>query len=84
MKERSRLLSEINEASFAVDEAVLFLDTHPGDCQAMSYYQEYRKKREKLMKEYEEQFGPLRNDSVMSEGCFAWLDEPWPWEGGSY
>lgn len=83
MKERSRLLNEINEVSFAVDEAVLFLDTHPGDCQAMSYYQEYRKKREKLMKEYEEQYGPLRKDSVESTDCFAWLDNPWPWEGGN-
>lgn len=38
---RKELLQKINEASFAVDEVKLFLDTHPYDEEALEYFEEY-------------------------------------------
>ena len=49
---RRDLLREINEVSFAVDDAQLFLDTHPCDEEAMMYFQEYSQKRNELLKKY--------------------------------
>ena len=37
-KDRMSLLYKINEASFAMDEARLFLDTHPNCEEALAYY----------------------------------------------
>ena len=33
------LLQKVYETGFALDEATLYLDTHPADSQAMEYYQ---------------------------------------------
>ena len=35
MSEKETLMKQLNEASFALDEAVLFLDTHPCDEEAL-------------------------------------------------
>lgn len=83
MKNRKQLMQALNIASFAVDEAVLFLDTHPQNKKAMAYYQEWVQKRKNLKEEYEKQFGPLTNDCAEETGSFSWLEEPWPWEGGN-
>ena len=37
-KDRMKLLHKINEASFAMDETRLFLDTHPKCEEALAYY----------------------------------------------
>ena len=34
-----QLLNIIDQTSFAMDDVLLFLDTHPCDQQALSYYQ---------------------------------------------
>lgn len=83
MTERKHLLHEIDKIGFAIDDVVLFLDTHPGDCKAMAFYQECCKRKKHLMKEYQEQFGPLHKDAAQDGSCFSWLDNPWPWEGGA-
>lgn len=36
MSDRQALLQKINEASFAVVDATLYLDTHPTDTEALS------------------------------------------------
>ena len=51
-KERNALLHKINEASFAMDEARLFLDTHPNCMEALEYFQNMCAVREKMVKEY--------------------------------
>ena len=39
MNETARtLMQRIYEASFAVDDIVLYLDTHPDDMNALNYY----------------------------------------------
>ena len=96
MADRTGLLNQINEVSFAVNDLTLYLDTHPLDTEAMNYFTQVSTKRKNLMKEYAEQFGPLTMDCVCTETNnrtndhtkypgqkhWTWSDGPLPWEGG--
>ena len=75
------LMKQINEASFAVDEAVLCLDPHPDCAQAMQYYQSAVGARKAAMDAYQSRFGPLLVDDVIGN-TWTWVTEKWPWEGG--
>lgn len=81
MSMRASLMNQINEASFAVDDVALFLDTHPNDIAAMQYYQNVVTMRKNAIDAYERQFGPLMIDSVNGQ-TWDWVTEKWPWEGG--
>lgn len=80
-KDRMTLLCKINEASFAMDEARLFLDTHPHCEEALAYYQNMCAVREKIVKEYAACFGPLSSYECFCNDCWKWVEYPWPWEG---
>lgn len=78
---KQALLNQIGEASFAMDDVLLFLDTHPDNAAAMEYYRNVVAIRKQAMEAYESQYGPLLVDSVT--GCsWDWVTEKWPWEGG--
>ncbi len=81
MTMKESLMKQINEASFAMDDVALFLDTHPNDPAAMQYYKNAVAMRKNALEAYERQFGPLMIDSV-SGNCWDWVTETWPWEGG--
>ena len=49
-KDRMTLLHKINEASFAMDEARLFLDTHPKCEEALAYYRNMCAVREQMVR----------------------------------
>ena len=80
MNERNRLLNKIMAEDFAVYEAVLYLDTHPGDADALSYYTEHRDNVVQLREEYSRKFGPLTIYDVEGNGSWSWINEPFPWE----
>ena len=45
-------------------------------------FNDYRKKKEMLTKEYEEKYGPMTVGSeTMENSTFEWVNSPWPWEG---
>lgn len=82
MNDKAKLKRQIYELDFALYELVLFLDSHPTNRRAMELMREYREKREKLIKEYEERFGKYIvtvKDVPMSDS-WQWLDSPWPWD----
>lgn len=82
MNETARLLLQrIYEASFAMDDVVLYLDTHPEDQDALNFYQYVVGLRKEAMDAYESQFGPLMPDAVTDSTKWTWLTERWPWEG---
>lgn len=82
MNETARILMQrINEASFAMDDVVLYLDTHPDDRDALNYYHYVVGMRKEAMDAYESQFGPLMPDAVTSDCKWTWMTEKWPWEG---
>ncbi|MCI8854709.1 MAG: spore coat protein CotJB [Lachnospiraceae bacterium] len=80
---QAQLRQWIDMVSFACLETSLYLDTHP-DCQeALAYYQKHLSLRRQALEEYARFFGPLTLDTAGSmEDRWAWISQPWPWEGG--
>ena len=78
--DRKKLLHYINVVSFAVDEAKLFLDTHPCDKEAMEYLDTYNQARNQALMEYGKYFGPLTIGEASCGSNFKWATEAWPWE----
>lgn len=81
---RKALLCFINEVSFAVYEALLYLDTHPTDQEAMQFFREHNQLRNRALREFNRLYGPLTIETANDEEskCWEWMNQPWPWEGG--
>ena len=79
--DKELLMRQSMEAGFAMDDVVLFLDTHPENQDALRYYKPVRDMRDQSMAAYERRFGPLRYTDVTSMS-WNWVTEKWPWEGG--
>ena len=73
-------LTELQTLAFAVQELALYLDTHRDDQEALELYRTYQQMYHKCMKEYTSSHGPLNHRTPTTEGPYAWLDDPWPWE----
>lgn len=56
--DQSQLLDWINQVSFVAYDTALYLDTHPYDEEALSFYNHYRTLRLKAVKMYEEKYVP--------------------------
>ncbi len=80
MKTKKELLHDIQVFDFAIQEAALFLNSHPHDKQAMNEYQTYREYKNKAVAIYEKCYGPLSNRSNLSDR-WEYVYGPWPWEG---
>jgi spore coat protein JB len=80
--QRCRLLEDIYEVSFAIDDILLFLDTHPRNEKALAYYKEMITRRKQYMMEYAKNYGPLTIDDAIESGTGAWkwMEQPFPWE----
>ena len=81
-QQREMLLKKINEVSFAVDDILLFLDTHP-DCQeALDFYRQNVAIRKEALSEYARLYGPLTIDTA-DDSCsrsWEWIQQPFPGE----
>ncbi|MDO4274029.1 MAG: spore coat protein CotJB [Eubacteriales bacterium] len=75
-KERETLVSRISAISFALDDIVLFIDTHPNHAEAAALRTQLIEERKQLLKDFDEKFYPLTKDC---EGL--WGEGPMPWEG---
>ena len=81
---RKQMLDWVNMVSFAVTEANLYLDTHPGDPAALSYFEEYSRLRNQALNDFAALYGPLTADTARAnQQTWEWVSEPWPWEGGA-
>ena len=72
-------LRELQELDFAIQEAVLFLDTHPRSEVALSYYRYVTGLRRKAAEEYNRVCGPLTSRDSRGRR-WDWVNSPWPWE----
>mgnify|MGYP000010627171 FL=1 len=79
---RQSLLMQVTRAGFALDDAQLFLDTHPCDPGAMAYFQQMSGVYKEAVKAYSAQFGPLIAALNSDTAYWSWISDPWPWEGG--
>ena len=79
---RGALLDHVYRTGFAVDDALLFLDTHPSDKAALPYYGQAQAHYSQAVQAYEAQCGPLFMTNVTDRNYWTWINDPWPWEGG--
>ncbi|MBD7910500.1 MULTISPECIES: spore coat protein CotJB [Clostridium] len=74
-------LSKIRKLLFFAVDLNLYLDNFPENRKATEDYKFVSSKLEKLICEYEQQYGPLSNfGSAYIENPEAWINTPWPWE----
>ena len=85
---RNQLLQKINEVSFALDDILLYLDTHPEDQDALAVFRDAVRQRKQTLSEFAEQFYPLTPDCMAeiyekepSSSCYCWQKGAAPWEG---
>ena len=71
--------SELQVLGFAIQELALYLDTHRSDQEALELYRMYQEHYKNCKQEYIKIHGPLTHMD-RTEGEYAWLDDPWPWE----
>ena len=76
----NELLDLIRVLGFNMFDAVLFLDTHPDNQQALEHYQNYKQLMNQATNEYTTYFGPLSSDDVNVSNEWTWVKAPWPWE----
>jgi spore coat protein JB len=83
MTDRAKLMRQVQNHAFALNEAALYLDGHPDNEKAIAYYNRQRNLLRQAVCEYEMAFGPLMQNSeaATSGGRWTWVDGPWPWEG---
>ena len=82
---QTQLLNYLCEVSFAVDDVLLYLDTHPCDCEALAYSHKMTESRNEAKKVYARRFGPLTIDCTAEceSNQWEWIMQPWPWESMS-
>ena len=78
--DRKKLLKELMEYDFTLQELILFLDTHPNDCAALDMYHDIQAKCEQAKARYEQYFGALCSSKVKDTDQWTWTRGPWPWE----
>ena len=77
---KEKLMKIINEASFAMDDTALFLDTHPESVEALDFYQKCKCLRQEAWDEYTRNYGPLSIYDVNEDNVWTWNCGPYPWE----
>lgn len=77
---RQAALLRLQMADFALIEANLYLDTHPCCQNGLEYFRCMRMERDNVLREYEMNYGPITMDAASADGCWDWIDQPWPWE----
>lgn len=74
-------LEELQQLDFALVELNLYLDTHPGDLQALQQFNQLAQRRQQSAQQFEMQFGPLMQfGHSYSRYPWQWNDTPWPWQ----
>ncbi len=77
---REEALRNVQMYSFALDDTGLFLDTHPTNRAALTFYSDTMKRYLEAVEVYEDQFGPLTAGDSDTEKGWTWVETPWPWE----
>jgi spore coat protein JB len=80
MNDKESLMLSVQQAGFALYDAMLYLDTHPECEEALKYFEETKDIYKKAAADYEAEYGPLLMYDIRGERYFNWLKMPWPWE----
>lgn len=79
---RKEFLKRISEASFALYDLNLFLDTHPDCDEALKLFKSLAFTVETLKSRYQTKYGPLEAKFSSEQTPFDWVAEnqKWPWQ----
>lgn len=77
---QQQLLCYLQQVSFSMYDATLFLDTHPCDREAMAYFNNMQCARKLALEIYQKKFGPMLLDGVDADCEWTWGMQPLPWE----
>ena len=81
MNEQAKLLTSLDALGFAMIDLNLYLDVFPNDKEKINLYNQYRKQKEEILKEYESKYGPITtNSDSLNSYPWAWNNMPWPWD----
>ncbi len=78
--DKNSVMRNVYELGFVMTEALLYLDTHPNDAEAIEYYNSMRERYNEAVAAYESVIGPLTFNSTGAENYFNWAATPLPWE----
>ncbi len=82
LNEKQQLMRRIQQESFALVEANLYLDSHPTCPMGLKYFAQHKKEYEALMDEFAEKYGPITVGQSSTEKKWGWVTTPFPWERG--
>ena len=80
MDEYRGALERVQMMDFAMHEAALFLDNHPGDKEALGYFKNQQALAGDAKARFEDKFGPLAYQGQQNIEHWQWAEGPWPWE----
>lgn len=72
--------NDLMAMDFALVELGLYLDTHPGDTDAIDMFNAYFNMYLELKRRYEELYGPITSKSHIPGKYYDWIKSPWPWD----
>ncbi|MGN1352752.1 MAG: spore coat protein CotJB [Bacilli bacterium] len=78
--EKMEMLVNIGQMGFASHELNLYLDNYPNNRKALELFNKYSNMTNKLIKEYENKYGPLTVGGINEDVPFNLENEKWPWE----
>ena len=82
LSDKQKLMRQVQQESFALVEANLYLDSHPTCPMGLKYYALHKKEYDELMKQYNEKYGPITAGQSSTEKKWGWVTTPFPWERG--
>lgn len=80
MMNAEMLLRNVQATSFLAHDILLYLDTHPGDYEALAVYRAALQDRDAARRAYEENVRALVPDGTLRRDGFDWADGPFPWQ----
>jgi hypothetical protein len=81
LNEQAELLTYIDIFDFAMLDLGLYLDIYPNNQNIISLYNNIRDEKNKVMRQYEDNYGPLTlNSDALNTVPWSWNMNPWPWE----
>ncbi len=81
--EQMKAMRNLQELAFQMQEAALFLDSHPTNSAALRYYQKAAGAYHDAMTAYTAMYGPVTVTGGVNDhagGDWGWVRGPWPWE----
>jgi len=81
MNDQAKMLTKLDSLGFAMVDLNLYLDVYPNDKEKINLYNQYKREKEILLKEYENKYGPITTTSdSLNSYPWSWNDMPWPWD----